>query len=416
MSRILVYSHDTYGLGNIRRMLAVATHLAETLHDSSVLVVSGSPMVQGFRLTPRVDYIKLPSVSRTEREGYATRSLRLDAASVFELRANILLAAVADFRPDVMLVDKKPFGIEQELEGAIYYAHTHLPSASMALVMRDILDGPEATRRGWASTGTLDAIERFYDSVLVLGTPDIFDFSAEYGLPERVSAKVHYCGYIERPTSTRARHDVRRGLGVGSAERLVVVTPGGGQDGHRVIREYAAALPALHARGGVRSLIVCGPEMPADERREIESRVSGETGAAVLEFTDDMMAYLDAADLVVCMGGYNTLCEVATLRKPTVVVPRVRPVEEQWIRAERFSRAGLITSIHPDTLNPKRLQEAIEDGLRRGPMPATLDLGALPRVTRQVQSLLRRQRAGAHHRRAVTGSTRLAAITRTRIA
>ena len=41
MQRILVYSHDTFGLGNIRRMLEVARHLVQSSPEVSVLVVTG---------------------------------------------------------------------------------------------------------------------------------------------------------------------------------------------------------------------------------------------------------------------------------------------------------------------------------------------------------------------------------------
>lgn len=398
MSRILVYSHDTYGLGNIRRMLGIATHLAESLADASVLMLSGSPMLQGFRIAPGVDYIKLPSVTRTARDGYATRSLHLRPSDLFELRANVILAAVADFRPDVILVDKKPYGVEHELEGAIYYAKTHLPRTSLVLVLRDILDAPGPTMRSWSAGQYTTAIESFYDRVLVLGTPDLFDARREYALPASVCSKLRFCGYVRRPLSPRRREDLRRDLRLDPQDRLVLVTPGGGQDGVRLLRTYAEGLPAIQAAGGIRSLIVTGPEMDADERRSIETAARTMAGVEVREFTDDMMACVEAADVVVSMGGYNTLCEVATLRKRAVVVPRVRPVEEQRIRADRFARAGIVRALHPDGLDGDRLAAAVLDELRARPAqaPGRLDLDALPRITNQVQELLRRQRDFAH--------------------
>jgi predicted glycosyltransferase len=395
MARILVYSHDTYGLGNIRRMLAIATELAKSVEDASVLVLSGSPMVQGFRIAPQIDYVKLPSVTRTARDGYATRSLGLAAEDVFELRANLALATVADFRPDVMLVDKKPFGVHNELEGAVYYAKTHLPSTSLVLVLRDILDGPEATRRAWRSGGFTAAIDRFYDRVAVLGTPDIFDMRREYALPPSVCAKLRFCGYIRRPAGNRSRSEVRGELGLSDAEQLVLVTPGGGEDGERVVRAYAEALPIIHAAVGVRSLIVTGPEMPRAQREQIRCLSRDIPGVTIRDFTDDMMSYLDASDLVVCMGGYNTLCEVATLRKRAIVVPRVRPVEEQWIRAQRLAHAGLVASLHPDALTPAMLAEAVRSELQESTAASApqLDLTALAEITGQVRSLLRPQRS-----------------------
>jgi predicted glycosyltransferase len=394
MSRILVYSHDTYGLGNIRRMLAIATELAGSIADASVLLLSGSPMVQGFRIPPQVDYIKLPSVTRTAREGYSARSLRVETDEVMELRANLALAAVADFRPDVILVDKKPFGVRNELEGAILYAKTHLPGTSLVLVLRDILDAPQATKRVWRDEGYAEAIDRFYDRVLVLGTPSVFDMRREYDLPPSVCEKLRFCGYLRRPQSSRRPGDVRRALGLAETDRLVLVTPGGGQDGDRVVEAYGDALPAIHAAAGVRSLIVTGPEMAAPSRQAVERAAAGVPGASTIEFTDDMMSYMEAADVVVCMGGYNTLCEVATLRKRAVVVPRVHPVEEQWIRAQRLARSGVISFVHPFELNPRRLAAIVRAQLdAHGSPSGGLSLTGLPRVARHVKALLRRRRA-----------------------
>ena len=407
MNRILIYSHDTYGLGNIRRMLAIATELASSLADTSVLVISGSPMLHAFRIPPKVDYIKLPSITRTERDGYATRSLRLDIDEAVELRANLALAAVADFRPDVILVDKKPYGVRNELEGAILYAKTHLPNTALVLVLRDILDAPDSTIRAWRTGGYTAAIERFFDRVLVLGAPAIFDMRREYALPPSVCDKLRFCGYLRRARGACRRADMRRELGVPDSGRLVLITPGGGQDGERLVRTCADALPAIHASPGVRSLVVTGPEMDPAARASIARAAAEVEGARVIEFTDDMMSYMDAADVVVCMGGYNTLCEVATLRKRAVVVPRVHPVEEQSIRARRLAHAGIVTMLHPAELEPGRLAAIVNRQLH-APQPSPLDLTALPRITRHVRALLRRQRFATRTTLPVASSPTLA--------
>lgn len=413
MSRILVYSHDTYGLGNIRRMLAIAVDLAGAIDDASVLVLSGSPILQAFRIPSHVDYIKLPSITRTARDGYAARSLHLEVDDVLELRANLALAAVADFRPDVILVDKKPYGVRNELEGAILYAKTHLPGTALVLVLRDILDEPAVTMRMWRREGYTATIERFFDRVLVLGTPGIFDMRREYDLPGSVCDKLRFCGYIRRPRGARERSQVRRELGLTDYGRLVLVTPGGGQDGDRIAQTYADALPAIHARPGVRSLIVTGPEMAAVHRQAVSQAAHKVDGASVLEFTDDMMSWMDAADLVVCMGGYNTLCEVATLRKRAIVVPRVHPVEEQAIRAECLARAGVVQVVRPEDFGADHLVSVVHAQLRSDleSLPASLDLTALPRVTRHVRALLRQRRSAGPTTRTVARTRSSASAT-----
>jgi len=50
MRRLLVYSHDIFGLGNIRRMLAIREHLVEADVDLSILLVTGSSVIHNLRL------------------------------------------------------------------------------------------------------------------------------------------------------------------------------------------------------------------------------------------------------------------------------------------------------------------------------------------------------------------------------
>ena len=112
MKRVLIYSHDTFGLGNIRRMLEVARHLVDSSPDLSVLIITGSPMLHAFRIPARVDYVKLPCLWRNVEGRYAARFLDLSLEATVRLRANIISGTIADFEPDLILVDKKPFGVE----------------------------------------------------------------------------------------------------------------------------------------------------------------------------------------------------------------------------------------------------------------------------------------------------------------
>jgi len=88
MRRLLVYSHDTFGLGNIRRMLAICEHLVETDVDLSILLVTGSPVIHNLRLPARLDYIKLPCLTRSDYENYdSRRDINSDSRQSGERRA-----------------------------------------------------------------------------------------------------------------------------------------------------------------------------------------------------------------------------------------------------------------------------------------------------------------------------------------
>ena len=401
MKRILVYSHDTFGLGNIRRMLEISKHLAASDPDVSILIISGSPMLHAFRIPERVDYIKLPCLTRTTRGGYEVKFLQTSFEDVMRLRANIILSAVLDFAPDLILVDKKPFGVSNELAPVIDLLGRRLQRPKMVLLLRDILDSPEATAQVWEKNGYYEAIERYYDQVLVVGSLDVFDLGAEYRFPPETRAKIRFCGYIKRSRGLTSRQVTRENYGVGS-EPLVLVTPGGGEDGYQLVTNYLLGLRDHAPTQAMKSIVVCGPEMHTDQRREIHTLAAACAGVHLLDFSDDMASLMDAADLVVCMGGYNTICELLTLKKHAVMVPRTKPVQEQWIRAERFARKGVFRALHPDHLTPKTLISMVKEEVANSNVHSRLlyqvDLGGLDKIRESVDLLLHDQVANQAQR------------------
>jgi predicted glycosyltransferase len=363
MKRVLIYSHDTFGLGNIRRMLEVARHLVQSSPEVSVLVITGSPMLHAFRIPARIDYVKLPCLSRNVQGHYGARFLDLSLHNTVRLRANLIRSAIADFAPDLILVDKKPFGVEDELCAALAELPTDETRPKLLLLLRDILDSPQATMHVWRKNGCFEAIQTHYDQVLVVGSPEVFDLRHEYQFPRAAANKVHFCGYIAREPGRLSRADARGELGVRDQQPLVLVTPGGGEDGHALIGNYLEGLHALPAHQRPRSHIVCGPEMGDHERATLRRTAALLPYVSVQDFSDDMMSLMAAADVVVAMGGYNTVCELLTLHKRAVVVPRTQPGLEQCIRAERMSALGLFRMLHPHQLTPTTLLAAVRSEL-----------------------------------------------------
>lgn len=362
MKRVLIYSHDTFGLGNIRRMLEVARHLVQSSPEVSVLVVTGSPMLHAFRIPPRVDYVKLPCLSRDVDGLYGARFLDLSLASTVRLRANLIRSTINDFAPDLIVVDKKPFGVEDELSGALAAMEGKPTRPKLVLLLRDILDSPQETMRVWRKNGCFEAIDTYYDQVLVVGSPAIFDLRHEYQFPPFAAAKVTFCGYIAREPGRQSRSQARSQLGLlsGDTRPLVLVTTGGGEDGHSLIHASLAGLAQMPNLERPRMHIVCGPEMAASQRAAIHHAAAALPQVSLQDFCDDMMSLMAAADVVVAMGGYNTVCELLTLGKRAIIVPRTRPSLEQCIRAERMAAHGLVRMLHPHHLTPAAWIAAVQ--------------------------------------------------------
>lgn len=364
-ARILLYGHDTFGLGHLRRNLALATRLTQTFPNVSVLLLTGSSSVQSFPMPERVDYLKLPTVVKVADEEYIARTLRMDSHEMVELRASLIRSAVIGFAPDVLLVDHAPLGMKGEILPALYALRRIRPQARIALGLRDIVDEPERVRAQWKRQQVYEVMENLYDRLLVYGTPEIVDVNEAYGIPPQVAEKTRYCGYLRRdrsltdPAALRAQY-------CHHGERLALVTVGGGGDGYPLLHAYLSGLSLIEEKSRVVSVVVTGPFMPPEELAELSRLAAEHPTVHLIEFTGDPLGLMQAADLVVCMGGYNTLCEILSVGVRALVVPRVEPRREQLIRAEAFAKVGLVDSLPQDELTPATLAARVSQALAQG--------------------------------------------------
>lgn len=400
-TRLLVYSHDAFGLGNIRRTLKICDQLSKEIPDLSILLLTGSSMVHAFRLSPKIDYVKLPCVHRQARNKYIAKYLRTSFKEISEMREQLIFSAFKGFRPHIVLVDKVPIGIKGELLKSIEWLKGNQPSSKLILGLRDILDDPEHVRKLWERKKFYETLEKYYDSIWVFGSPKIYDLVAEYRFPDSIARKMNYCGYIMQSPALRDKEEIKRELGMTSG-KFVLVTAGGGGDGYDLMKTYLKSVRNLstHSNGSpdraVHSVLILGPDMPLHKKERLLRKAALAPGTVkIMDFSTEIMNYMNAADLVVSMGGYNTVCEILTLEKQAIVIPRVRPVTEQWIRTRRMQALGLVDMIHPEKLNADTLSQKIVHSLfdRAPAAPTTawkvLDTGGLPSISRIVAAEVR---------------------------
>jgi len=378
--KILLYSHDTFGLGNIRRTLLLAEELSGQYPGAAILMVTGSQMVHSFRIPDGVDYIKLPCLDRVDAERYEPRFLRSWSEEVKRTRSAILEKSVLGFEPDLMIVDKRPAGVDGELADTLEEIRRKRLPTKLVLGVRDILDEPQRTRTTLHSNGSFETIERFYDEVWVYGSRSIFDTVKEYGFPERVAAITRFCGYLKRPTAPRTRE---------SGPPHVLVTTGGGGDGTAMIETYLEGLASLPRNVALRTTVVFGPQMSESARSAVRERFGYLADVTFSDFEPDLTRLYSASDIVVSMAGYNTVCELLSFGHHAILVPRAEPVQEQLIRARLLAAQGLFDIVEPQDLNPAALISKVLAALKPVEVARTpFDLDGLPRIRERMRALL----------------------------
>ncbi len=338
--RTLLYSHDTFGLGHLRRSRTIATALVDAGVTDSALIVTGSPIAGRFDFPACVDHVRLPGVVKHADGSYSSLNLRMDIDAMVSLRRGLIDAAEHEFRPDLVIVDKEPWGFRHELAGTLAAARAR--GARIVLGLRDVLDEDEAVAEEWARKNALEAIEAFYDEIWVYGMPQISRPLAGLGLSRRMEDRIVYTGYLRRELPdwpAEPDGDVPR-------QPYILVTTGGGGDGGElvdwVVRAYESG-----ARQLPRAVIVTGPFMPPADQQRFHERCEALPQVEILTFDSHIELLMQRALGIVAMGGYNTFCEILTLDKPALLVPRSVPRQEQLIRAERALQLGLIRMLDP---------------------------------------------------------------------
>jgi predicted glycosyltransferase len=363
--RVLAYSHDGYGLGHLRRNLRIVNGLRRQRPDVQAALVTGARWADRVVAPFGVKCVPLPSVVKVANGRYVVDDEAASVEEVMRKRSDVLADTVRDFRPDLLLVDRYPRGMHDELACALGAHAAERPGAPSVLGLRDILDTPAAIRQEWRAQRHSQAIRETYQTVLCYGDPAVYDPIREYGLPDDVAERIRFTGYLADdllagdPLEVRRRHEAADG-------RLAVCTLGGGKDAAFIAHAFLSAMDHLGGHGWS-GVLITGPYMAADDvdrlrRHPAAARVS------VIEMVDDVPSYLAAADAAVCMGGYNTICELLALAVPAVIIPRVQPRQEQRMRAERLGARGLVRWIHPTSLSARVLADNVED------------VAALPRV------------------------------------
>ncbi|QEL25353.1 hypothetical protein FQV39_24245 [Bosea sp. F3-2] len=334
--RVLIYSHDTFGLGHIRRCRAIANALIASFPHISVIIVSGSSVISSFQFGDGIDYVRIPGIEKQSDGRYEPHHLNLDLGDTLRLRTDLIKQTVLSFDPDVVIVDKEPLGLRGELKPSLDILRRR--GARIVLGLRDVLDDPATLLEEWRHSGALEALDSIYDDIFVYGLEDIYQ--PLIGLPDqqRFADKIRYVGYLKRAVPSPMPPNRYPRI---TKQPFVLVTPGGGGDGAGVIDWVISAYEA-DPTIALPALIVFGPFMSREKRKDFAERIARNPKLEGLGFEPRLELLMNRAHCVVAMGGYNTFCEILSFDKPALIVPRVKPRLEQAIRAQRADELSLV--------------------------------------------------------------------------
>ncbi|MCB1464618.1 MAG: hypothetical protein KDJ90_19880 [Nitratireductor sp.] len=338
--RILMYSHDTFGLGHLRRCRTIAHAIVERFKGVNVIIISGSQIAGAFDFRARVDFVKIPSVIKLYNGEYDSIGEYIDLEDILTMRKLIIQRTAESFQPDIFIVDKEPLGLKGELEPTL--AMLRDTDTRTVLGLRDVMDSPENLQREWAARDTIAKMREYYSRIWAYGPERFWNPLIGLDVPQDLAERVRHVGFLRRELPPAHALDMHF-----LPEKYVLVTTGGGGDGVALMEQVLNALEVDHMED-FPLVMVLGPFMKSESRERIRLRASAHANVAVIDFESRLELLLNQAIGVIGMCGYNTFCEVLSFDKKALFVPRTHPRQEQYIRASRARELGLCEMLTPE--------------------------------------------------------------------
>ncbi|MEM7426678.1 MAG: glycosyltransferase [Pseudomonadota bacterium] len=389
-ARVLMYSHDTFGLGHLRRCRTIAHALVEQFKGLNVLIISGSPIAGAFDFKARVDFVKIPSVIKLHNGQYTSLDEHIDLDETLKMRESIIRHTAEQFKPDMFIVDKEPLGLHGEIEGTLRYLKEE--GCTLVVGLRDVMDAPDLLKTEWKRRGILPKLDELYDDIWVYGPPGFWNPLSGLKTSKHLNQRITYTGYLERHSPSEQKTELNSIEG-----DYILVTTGGGGDGAEMVNavlagyEHAESDPEIDLLPAV---VILGPFMPTQQREAILARAEKLDKISLLDFDNRIETLITDAKALVGMGGYNTFCEILSFDKRAIIIPRTEPRQEQLIRARRAAELGVVITLEPQDADvAAKMAEAL-DALpkRRKPSQAgcRLPLDGLEKIGTVVEQHLTR--------------------------
>ena len=378
--KIVVYCQHVLGIGHLFRTIEICKAL--TGHD--VILVTGGPMARIEKSLPtHVREFRLPQLQMDQAfKGLFSTEKYLTVDQVKAERQKRLFTLFEREKPDLFLVELFPFGRKAfrfELDPVLKALRDKkLAACGVFSSVRDIL--VEKDDQGKHETRVVKTLNSYFDAVLVHADPNLVEIRETFGPFDDIQIPVNYTGYIAGRPSVDAAKRIRKKMGIGDDQMLIVASAGGGNVGAPLLKSVIHAFNRMETENR-RLQVFTGPFLDQNEFDGLKKMVNA--NLRVDRFTADFLSCLAAADLSVSMGGYNTTMNILATRVPALLWPFSQN-REQRLRAERLADRGLLTMLKDEDLQPDRLAAMMDQKLAQLTRPdVTIDLdGAANTATR----------------------------------
>jgi predicted glycosyltransferase len=353
--KILHYCQHVLGIGHFFRSLEIL----KALKEHEVLLVSGGPGID-VPLPQHVRKFQLPGLMM-DRNFTALSSIDVGKPidAVKSERRDLLLSLFQKEKPDLFLVELYPFGRKAfrfELDPLLNaIRRREVPACDVICSLRDILVEKQDTVA--YEQRVIDTLNTLFDALLVHADPRLVKLEETFTRVPDISIPIAYTGFVTPKPGPNDRGRLRKRLGIGPHDMLIVASAGGGKVGARLLESLLSAARLLDNAHSLHIHTFTGPFMDGHAFNRL--RKLSKPKMPIFRFTPEFISYLAAADLSVSMAGYNTCMNIMASGVPALIWPFPQN-REQRLRAERLSHFGSFHILEEQDLEPHQLASVIK--------------------------------------------------------
>ncbi|MCX5812254.1 MAG: glycosyltransferase [Proteobacteria bacterium] len=354
--RILIYTHNSIGLGHTFRVLAIITGIKKWRPDIDFLVVSGTS-VPHILLRQGIEVIKLPSVKKviTSEGGFLSPRYLHETSldDVLEYRKRAIAGSFDFFRPDALMIEHYIAGLSGEVTPLLARKKTCKGTSDefpLVNISRGILGGAPGSHEGRFQLPLTDYVS-LYDFMYVFDDKTTIDVNREFlGNDPLIESRIRYVGRItdkhldELPDPQEVLKRFRL------PDKPIILMS---LSRHGDISALSRRLMSAFHRTGLSRLsqiiMIIDPYLDQNIFKGLQNDPLFED-VRFLPFFYPLIDLIHVSKLVVCRAGYNIINEILLTDSRALIIPEHHPGGEQERRACLIPKDNVIVMTEEEIL------------------------------------------------------------------
>ncbi len=360
IKRILVYTHNSIGLGHAFRTLAAITGIKKWRPDIDFLVISGTSIQQIF-FKEGIEVIKLPSIKldidHQDSPMHSRYLSGFDLEAIFDFRQSIIMKTFDFFQPDALIIEHNMTGQMSELipllmkkwmrkGGPVDFALVHICRGIMKWV--PLLQIPYQNPRHRSESINIGEL---YDFMYVLEDREVIDINKEFlGSDPDLEKKIRYLGKITNKVygELPSREETLERFGL-MDRKIILISLGRNKQVGALAKSILEALEKTGLRTSHQVVVVLDPYLEPEQSRSIKDHPLSK-GVRFTPFLPDLVDLIHHSELVISRAGYNIVNEILLTGTKAILVPESHGGGEQEMRARSIEAENIRVLIEPEVL------------------------------------------------------------------